>query len=48
MLEYLLEKNDGNFNKALIEYKGAKHNMKTVKKSYEAIEQIMRKINKER
>ena len=42
VLGYLIEKNDGSFHKALLEYKGAEKNMKTVKKVYEAL-RVMRR-----
>lgn len=42
VLEYLIEKNDGSFHKALLEYKGAEKNMETVKKVYETL-RVMKK-----
>ena len=42
VLGYLIEKNDGSFHQALLEYKGAEKNMETVKKVYEAL-RVMRR-----
>ena len=45
VLDYLIEKNDGSFHEALVEYKGAEKNMKTVEKVYDTLRVLKRNKN---